>query len=153
MDGVDSGYDHLQSRIAEKRPQRTSWSTSKTSSTSPSADTSQHGLDLKSLKSTLAHVSNYIQNANPIPNSLLTKLNSYTVDSDTFLALDKAKERVGARYLYLEDGKIRLDTYTQPPHAEVIGEILRQIAIQDNVRLLISGSGGGTIIVCITHIC
>ena len=67
-----------------------------------------------------------MQNANPVPSSLLTKLNNFTVDNDTFLALDKAKERVGGRYLYLEDGKIRLDTYTQPPHAEVIGEILRQ---------------------------
>ena len=150
MDCVNSGYDaSMQSRI---RPQRTSSSTSKTSSTSPSADT-QHALDLQSLESTLAHVSNYVQNANPVPNSILSKLNTYTIDSDTFLALDKAKERVGGRYLYLEDGKIRLDTYTQPPHAEVIGEILRQITIQDNVHLLISGSGGGTIIVCVTYVC
>jgi hypothetical protein len=149
MDCIDSGYD----AFTEKRPQGTSWSISKSSSTSPSADTSQYGLELKSLKSTLTHVSTYIQNGNSVPNSLLSKLNNYTIDSDTFLALDKAKERVGGRYLYLEDGKIRLDTYTQPPHAEVIGEILRQITIQDNVRLLISGSGGGIIIVCIMYIC
>src|SRR5436309_2371934 len=131
MDCADLGYAALHSRITEKRAQRTSSSTSMTSSTSPSTDTSQHRLDLKSLKSTLAQVSNYMQNANPVPSSLLTKLNNFTVDNDTFLALDKAKERVGGRYLYLEDGKIRLDTYTQPPHAEVIGEILRQITIQD----------------------
>lgn len=147
---MDLGYDALHS---EKRSERTSSSTSLTTSTSPSIQNSQHRLNLKVLKSTLAHVSNYIQNTNPIPASLLSKLNNFTVDSDTFLALDRAKERAGGRYIYLEDGKIQLDTYTQPPHAEIIGEILRQITIQDNLRLLISGSGGGTIIVCIAYVC
>ena len=135
----------------DKRPPRTS--ASNTSSSAPSADTTQSGLDLQSLKATLAHISKYIQIANPVPDSLLSKLNNYTVESNTFLALDMAKERMGGRYFYLEDGKIRLDTYTQPPHAEVIGETLRQITIQDNVRLLISGSGGGTIIICIAYVC
>jgi hypothetical protein len=123
------------------------------SSKSPSVDPSQHALDLKSLESTLAHISSYLQNAKPVPNSLLTQLNNYTVDSATFLALDKTKERIGGRYVYLRDGKIRLDMDTQTPHAEIIGEILRQISIQDNVPLLISGSGGGTLLEYIPYLC
>jgi hypothetical protein len=96
-----------------------------------------------SLKTALYNAFHYFQSGSPIPTSLLAKLDSFAVDSDTFLRMTRVKELNGGRYIYLEDGKIKFFTFTQPPHAEVIGRVLRQISRQDTADLFIDGSGGG----------
>ena len=49
-----------------------------------------------------------------------------------------------SRYIYLDQGKIKFDECTKPPHAEVIAEVLFQIISQDRpFRLFDGGTGGG----------
>ena len=98
-----------------------------------------------SLNTALRNAFHYFQSGSPIPASLLAKLDSFTVDSDTFLRMTRVKELNGGRYIHLEDGKIKFFTFTQPPHAEVIGRVLRQISRQDTADLFIDGSGGGVL--------
>ena len=81
--------------------------------------------------------------AHPSRNPFWKKLHSFPVDCDTFLRITKIKELASGRYLYLEDGKIKFNTFTQPPHAEVLGRVMRQIARQDTADLFIDGSGDG----------
>ena len=98
------------------------------------------------LKTAFFNAFRYFQSGLPIPTSILAKLDSFTVDSNTFLRLTRIKELNGGRHIYLEDGKIKFFTFTQPPHAEIIGRVLRQISRQDIVDLFIDGSGGGILI-------
>ncbi len=98
------------------------------------------------LKTALFNAFRYFQSGSPIPTSILAKLDSFTVDSNTFLRMTRIKELDGGRYIYLEDGKIKFFTFTQPPHAEIIGRVLRQISRQDTADLFIDGSGGGMLI-------
>jgi hypothetical protein len=96
-----------------------------------------------SLNTAFYNAFQYFQSGSPIPSSLLAKLDSFAVDSDTFLRMTRVKELNSGRYIYLEDGKIKFFTFTQPPHAEVIGRVLRQISRQDTADLFIDGSAGG----------
>ena len=98
------------------------------------------------LKTALFNAFRYFQSGSPIPTPIMAKLDSFTVDSDTFLRMARIKELNGGRYIYLEDGKIKFFTFTKPPHAEVIGRVLRQISRQDTADLFIDGSSGGTFI-------
>lgn len=98
------------------------------------------------LKTALFNAFRYFQSGSPIPRPIMAKLDSFTIDSDTFLGMTRIKELNRGRYIYLEDGKIKFFTFTQPPHAEVIGRVLRQISRQDTADLFVDGSGGGTFI-------
>jgi hypothetical protein len=80
-----------------------------------------------------------------IPEDALARLEEFTIDVPTFSILVTKREMEKGRYIYLEDGKIKFDTYTQPPHAEVINDVMMQIARQnDNPRLFIGGTAGGS---------
>ena len=99
--------------------------------------------ETRGLKTALHKAFRYFQFGLPIPPSSLAKLESFRVDTDTFLRMTRVKELDGGRYIYLEDGKIKFYTFTLPPHAEVIGRVLRQVSRQDTADLFIDGSGGG----------
>ena len=80
----------------------------------------------------------------PIPTAARERLEEFTLDSDQFRRLVTARELPKSRYIYLDEGKIKFDEWTQPPHAEVIVEVLVQIAMQDRpFRLFDGGTGGG----------
>ena len=81
---------------------------------------------------------------NSIPTAARERLEEFTLDSDQFHHLVTARELPKSRYIYLDEGKIKFDEWTQPPHAEVIGEVLVQVAMQDRpFRLFDCGTGGG----------
>jgi hypothetical protein len=71
-------------------------------------------------------------------------LEEFTIDESTFLTLVTKCELERGRYIYLEDGKIKFDTYTMPPHAEVIVNVVKQLECQNNnPELFLGGTGGG----------
>ena len=79
-----------------------------------------------------------------IPVDAREKLEEFHLDSHEFYRLVTVRELPKSQYIYLEQGKIMFDEWTKPPHAEVIGEILVQIALQDRpFRLFDGGTGGG----------
>jgi hypothetical protein len=80
----------------------------------------------------------------PIPPVAREKLDEFLLDSDQFYRLITARELPKARFIYLDEGKIKFDEWTQPPHAEVIIEVVEQIAMQNRpFRLFDGGTGGG----------
>jgi hypothetical protein len=87
-----------------------------------------------------------------IPDYALAKLEEFTIDEPTFVTLVTKRELEKGRFIYLEDGKIKFDTYTMPPHAEVIINIVKQIERQNsNPELFLGGTaGGGTTIYKLT---
>ena len=74
----------------------------------------------------------------------MARLSEFTLSMDQFSALLIEKELAKGRFIYLENGRIKFDEWTMPPHAEVIGEIMAQITRQHVGKLWISGSGGST---------
>jgi hypothetical protein len=71
-------------------------------------------------------------------------LEEFTIDESIFLTLVTKCELEKGQYIYLEDEKIKFDTYTIPPHAEVIANVLTQIYVQNNnPQLFMGGTGGG----------
>jgi hypothetical protein len=98
-----------------------------------------HVPQTNSLETALYNAFQYFQSRSPIPTSLMAKLDSFTVDSDTFICMTRVEEVNRGRNIYLEDGKIKFFTFTQPPRAEVIGRVLRQISRHD----IADRSGGG----------
>ena len=81
----------------------------------------------------------------PIPTAARERLEEFTLDADQFSRLVTARELPKSRYIYLDEGKIKFDEWTKPPHAEVISEILGQTFVQDlPFRLFDGGTGGGT---------
>ena len=80
----------------------------------------------------------------PIPTAARERLEEFTLDSHQFYRLVTTRETAKSRYIYLDEGKIKFDEWTQPPHAEVIGEVLEQIGMQNRpFRLFGGGTGGG----------
>jgi len=80
----------------------------------------------------------------PIPPDAREKLEEFSLDSDQFRRLITSKELPRSRYIYLDEGKIKFDECTQPPHAEVIIEVVEQIAMQNRpFKLFDGGTGGG----------
>jgi hypothetical protein len=78
-----------------------------------------------------------------IPENAKRRLAEFTVTEDEIVHLVVEKELEHSRYIYLEDSKIIFDEYTDPPHGEIIGEIMGQIWSQDRAggRLFVSGTG------------
>ena len=79
-----------------------------------------------------------------IPRAALAKLSEFTLSTEQFYALVIEKELPKGRFIYLENGQIKFDEWTMPPHAEIIGEVMAQISRQDVMHLWESGSGGST---------
>jgi hypothetical protein len=78
-----------------------------------------------------------------IPEKALRNLATYTLTSPEFYTLVTDRELACGNHIYLDNGRIIFDTYTQPPHAEIIIEISDQIAYQNrNPKLFIGGTGG-----------
>jgi hypothetical protein len=78
-----------------------------------------------------------------IPENALRKLQTYTLTSPEFYALVTDRELAGGNHIYLDNGRIIFDTYTQPPHAEIIGNIVIQVASRNrNPNLFDVGTGG-----------
>lgn len=73
----------------------------------------------------------YFKNRNPIPQDIMAKLSDYIIDAETFHHLVTNMRSESAKYVYLEDGRIRFDEYTLPPHSEVIEEVICQIRVQN----------------------
>jgi len=80
----------------------------------------------------------------PIPADALEKLEQFSLDSQEFYRLVTSRELPKSRYIYLQQGKVKFDEWTKPPHAEVIGEVILQIGLQDRpFGLFETGTGGG----------
>jgi hypothetical protein len=79
-----------------------------------------------------------------IPPAALAKLSEFTLSAEQFYALVIQKELPKGRFIYMENGHIKFDEWTMPPHAEIIGEVITQIAKQDIMDLWEAGSGGST---------
>jgi len=78
-----------------------------------------------------------------IPENALRTLETYTLTSPEFYALVTDRELPGGNHIYLDNACIIFDTYTQPPHAEIIGNIIIQVASCNcNPRLFDAGTGG-----------
>ena len=78
----------------------------------------------------------------PIPMDARQKLEEFQLTSDDFYRLVTARELPKARFIYLDQGKIRFDECTLPPHGQVIVEIVVQIALQDRPFGLFDGTTG-----------
>jgi len=98
----------------------------------------------RQLSKAFSDASRYFQNRNQIPDDIIAKLSEFIIDSNTFHRLVTNKESEKTRFVYLEDGRIRFDEYTQPPHGEILTEVLEQIAAQNIPKIFRSGSGNGT---------
>jgi hypothetical protein len=125
------------------RSQSRNATSSQSSNSSSPESSASHESRTNRLNKALHNAFEYFQSGSPIPPPLMSKLDSFVVDSETFLRMTRVKELNSGRYIFLEDGKIKFYTYTQPPHAEIIGRVLRQISRQDVADLFIDGSGGG----------
>jgi hypothetical protein len=80
----------------------------------------------------------------PIPMEARQKLEEFKLSSEEFYGLVTARELPKSRYIYLDQGKIKFDEWTQPPHAQVIIEVAVQVALQDRpFRLFDGGTGEG----------
>ena len=66
-----------------------------------------------------------LKNGQKIPDYALAKLEEFIIDQSTLMLVTK-REFEKARHIYLEDGKIKFDVYTMPPHAVVIINIVGQ---------------------------
>lgn len=84
----------------------------------------------------------YFEKGEKVPDEIMTKLSEFIIDSKTFRHLATMKE---AKFVYLEDGLIRFDECTLPPHGEVIVEVVKQIEAQNVPTLFRGGTGNGTI--------
>jgi hypothetical protein len=63
------------------------------------------------------------RNGQEIIEDALRNLDTYTLTSSQFYALVTDRELAGGNHIYLDNGRIIFDIYTQPPHAEIIGRI------------------------------
>lgn len=84
----------------------------------------------------------------PIPKRARETLSKYTLTSQEYYALVTDRELPSGRYIYLDDGKIIFDEWTMPPHAEVIVEVVEQIAAQNRLTKLFQGGSGGSLSNC-----
>ena len=83
-----------------------------------------------------------------IPQHSLQALYRFTLTSHQYYRYVNVTEHPGGRFIYLDNGKVCFDTWTMPPHAEVITEIIEQIALQNrNPKLFQSGTGGSMFLV------
>jgi hypothetical protein len=69
----------------------------------------------------------------PIPKDTLDNLTQFTLSSDKYHALVTSREleRGRGRFIFLDEGKTKVDHATLPPHGEIIAEVTTQIGIQD----------------------
>ena len=84
----------------------------------------------------------------PVPKRAREALSKYTLTSREYYALVTDRELPSGRYIYLDDGKIIFDEWTMPPHAEVIVEIVEQIAAQNRPTKLFQGGTDGNLSNC-----
>jgi len=78
-----------------------------------------------------------------IPENALRRLQAYTLTSPDFYTLVTDRELAGGHHISLDNGRIIFDTHTQPPHAEIIGDIVTQLQFRNrNPKLFDVGTGG-----------
>jgi hypothetical protein len=78
-----------------------------------------------------------------IPGDARERLDSFRVSGDEFSRMVVDKELEHSRFIYLEDNKIIFDECTDPPHGEIIIEVMMQIGMQDRAwgNLFSAGTG------------
>jgi hypothetical protein len=80
----------------------------------------------------------YFKSNQPIPQDLLTVLESFTISRREYYEyIAKREDKV--RHVYLQDGKIKFNAFTQPPHGTAIGIIQTQVIRQlppDNIFIV-----------------
>jgi len=79
----------------------------------------------------------------PISDESRRHLESFFVTEEEFVKLVMDRDLPDGRFIALLENKVVFDECTNPPHGEVIGEVIEQISLQDKAagRLLISGTG------------
>jgi hypothetical protein len=77
----------------------------------------------------------------PVPKEALEKLSQFTITSVEFYDLVTSRELERGRFIFLDEGRVKFDEATLPPHGAVIGEVIIQIGIQDRgYKLFIVGT-------------